>query len=292
MGYQKYKIFKTIVAIVLLACTGFSHPKSIRRPTNIDAWKSIKHVVVIVLENTSPTLAGSQPYLKELKRKGASLEQFYAITHPSQPNYIAMIAGDTLGVTSDKDYTLNKEHLGDVLEGAGETWKVYAEGYPGNCYLEHKLGYYVRKHVPFLSFLNVISQAERCRKIVPASEFKNDIDNNRLPTYSMYVPDMLNDGHDTGVAYADKWLKRTFKPYFDNPTIMRDTLFIVTFDEDDRFHFNRIYTVLLGDSVKPGFASGRRYNHYSMLRTIEDIFELDDLGRNDLFAEPIVDIWR
>lgn len=293
MSLSKKTLLRVFVIFCLLNCAGYSKQVVPRLdPKEIEAWKNIKHIVVIVLENGNPVEAIKQPFLKELSKKGANFSQFYGVVHPSQPNYIAMVAGSTLGVTSNKNYDLKDEHLGDMLERAGKTWKVYAEGYPGNCFLEEELVHYKRKHVPLLSFTNVTKNPFRCNKIVPASQFDIDVASNSLPSYSMYVPDQLNDGHDTSLSYADAWLKRAFGAHLSNPALLQDTLFVITFDEDDMWHFNRIYTVMIGAGVKPRVESKRRYNHYSLLRTIEEIFQTDDLGRNDLWAEPIIDIWR
>jgi len=260
--------------------------------SQIAPWQSIKHVVIIILENGSPIEAQQQPFMNEISKKGANLKEYYGITHPSQPNYIAMIAGSTLGVRSDKNYDLKDEHIGDMLERAGKTWKIYAEDYPGNCFLKARSGNYARKHVPFLSFTNVQNDPTRCENVVAASQFDNDVANNSLKTYSMYIPNLLNDAHDTDLAYADSWFKKAFAKHFKNPQLLSDTLFIITFDEDDMKYNNRIYTVFLGAGVKPGVESIVHYDHYSMLRTVEEIFNLDDLGRNDLLAQPIMDIWK
>src|SRR5262245_25688821 len=174
------------------------------------ARPSFQKVFVVVLENTDYATALAQPFLADLAPRGALLTNFFAVTHPSQPNYIAMVAGSTYGVTSSGNVTLNVSHLGDLLEASGRSWKVYAEGYPGNCFLGTGSGKYVRRHVPFLSFLNVQADPTRCQRIVEASALASDIQNGTLPDYALYVPDLNNDGHDTGVAFAGQWLARAF----------------------------------------------------------------------------------
>jgi phospholipase C len=257
-----------------------------------NVWDDIKHVVIITLENGSPIEASKQPFLRDLMRRGASMANYYGVTHPSQPNYIAMVSGNTYNVHGDWNADLLGKTIADLLEAQGKTWKVYAEDYPSPCFLGESHGIYVRKHVPFLSFVNVQTDPSRCSKIVPATEFSLDQAQNQLPHYSFYVPNLENDGHNTGLAYTSRWLKNTFEPYFANEQLMKETLFIVTFDEDDWFHGNRIYTVFLGAGVKPGYTSNVRYDHYNMLKTVEEIFKLGNLAQHDLFAEPIWDIWQ
>lgn len=153
-------------------------------------------------------------------QKRRFVNEFFALTHPSQPNYIGLIAGDTLGVDSDDNYDLDQTMLGDLLNKAGKTWKVYAEDYPGNaqnCYLERRQNTFVRKHVPFLSFTSVQNDLKKCANIVPAEKhFTKDIAANALPTFSLYIPNMDNDGHDTDAAYADRALRNVFSPIVAN----------------------------------------------------------------------------
>lgn len=260
------------------------------------AWKNIDHVIVVVLENTDYEQALKQPFQTLLTSHGALLTNYFALTHPSQPNYIGLIAGDMLGVDSDANFDLNTTMLIDLLEKAGKTWKVYAEDYPGdaeNCFLQSRRGLYVRKHVPFLSFKSVQNNPKKCSNIVSAQKhFTKDLAAGALPTFSFYVPNLDNDGHDTSPAFADRALQKVFAPLIAKASIMSRTLLIVTYDEDDKGAGNQVYTLLVGSSVRPGFRSSVKYNHFSLLRTIEEIFNLGTLGRYDATASPILDnIW-
>lgn len=247
----------------------------------------------MILENTRYDEAMRQPFLKELARRGALLENFSAVAHPSLPNYIALVAGSAYGITSDHNVTLDKPHIGDLLDAKGVSWKVYAEGYPGGCFLKAEDGDYARKHVPFLSFRDVQTDPARCARIVKASELKSDLDSRNLPRWSLYIPDQKNDGHDTGVAYADRWLSDTFGPLLKDPKFMRGMLFIVTFDEGHGYYNgNHVATILLGDAVRPGAVSDAAYNTYSLLRLGEDVLGLGSLGEGDAHASAITGIWR
>lgn len=249
-------------------------------------------VFIVVLENEGADQSLSQPFLGELAKKGAYFNEFYAVTHPSQPNYIAMTAGDTFSIFHDGNVTLDVRNILDLLEEKGKTWKVYADGFPGGCYLGSSTGKYVRKHVPFLSFKNVQTRPERCARIVDGTELIRDILVDEIADFSFYVPDMDHDGHDTGVRYADDWLKQTFGPLLENPNFMKGMLFIVTFDEAGWFNSNRIYTAFYGDSVIPGKISNESYDFYSLLRTIEEGLGLGSLNRKDARATPMTGIWR
>jgi hypothetical protein len=253
---------------------------------------SFKKVFIIVLENTAAVTALQQPYLQSLRQTGAYLNQFFAVTHPSQPNYIALTSGSTNGVSGDGNVTLAVKHVGDLLDAKHLTWRVYAEGFPGPCFLGARSGTYVRKHAPFLSYQNVQRNAARCANIVNAAQLDQDIAAGTLADYSLYIPDLKNDGHDTGVSFADMWLRQAFEPKFTDPRFTYDMLVVVTFDEDDQGHGNHIYTVLLGESVLPGTTSETRYDFFNLLRTIEETFALGTLGKHDAKAAPITGVWK
>lgn len=253
-------------------------------------------IMTIVLENTNYAKALEQPFLASLAARGAILTDLSAEGHPSQPNYIALVSGSTHGVDSDGNVTLDARHIGDLLEAKGLKWKVYAERYPGNCFLGSGApGGYVRKHVPFLSFRDVQASPSRCARIVKASALWDDVRNGTLPDYSLYIPDEKNDGHNTGVSYADHWLETTFGPLLRDPRFMKGMLLVVTFDESrHRFlpFFNGVLTVVVGDSVVSGSKSDRSYSHYSLLRLVEDRFGLGNLGAEDAKAPAITGIWK
>lgn len=252
-----------------------------------------KKVLVIVLENTDYKTALKQPYLSHLIRQGAIFKNFSAESHPSLPNYVAMISGDTYGIRDDDDYILKAEHLGNLLEKKGLSWKNYAEDYPGNCFKGSTYALFARKHVPFLSFENVLNNPKECAHVVNSSQFQKDIDSGSLPTFAMYIPNLNNDGHNTDTAFADRWLKKEFGGKLDDPNFLKDNLVVITFDESlDYKGPNQILTLFLGSNVRAGSVVATPENHYDVLRTIEDNFELGNLGRGDSKAKPITGIWK
>ena len=277
-----------ILCIYVFAC----NPTYCVKYTRPKSWQNIKHIVVVVLENTKFKDAQAQPFLGGLAKKGALLTNYKAITHPSQPNYIAMISGNTHGVVNNTDQSLDKLQLGDLLEYAGKSWKAYAEGYPGNGYLGTKSGRFVRKHVPFLSFKSIQNSPTRLANIVDAWEFFKDQKYNTLPDFAMLIPDQDNNGHDTNAARASYSMNTLLSSMINDPEIMKKTLLVITYDEDDGTDGNLVYTVLLGAGVKVGFNSNQDYNHYSLLKTIEEIYQIGNLGENDRNAEIILDIWN
>lgn len=280
-----------VLALILaLALPRPASAAGTQRPAKASA-SAFSKVLVIVLENTDYDKAAAQPFMTGLAARGATLTGYNGVAHPSQPNYVAMIAGDTLGVKDDKSVDLSGRHLGDLLDAKGLSWGVYAEGYPGGCFLGEKSGKYARKHVPFLSFTSVQKNPEKCARVQDASALDADAAAGRLPAFSLYVPDLDDDGHDTGVAVADRWLAAFLGPKFDDADFMNGLLVVVTFDESASKTNSRILTILLGAAVKPGSESAAAYDHYSLLRTIENGLGLGDLGRKDSSAAAIDGVW-
>ena len=260
---------------------------------------SFKKVFIVVLENTEAEDALQQPYHQKLKNEGAYLGNFFALVRGSLPNYIAMVSGDTHGVDGDSA-DVNARTIVDLLKAKRMTWKSYAEDYPGNCFTGAKSTahgtHYVRKHEPFINFKTIRDDPERCKLIVPATELQKDIDRDSVPTYSLYIPNTRNNGHDTGVKDADAWLKQTFAPLIEpkDSKFMKDMLFVVTYDEGKKGPQgkNHIYTVLRGASVIPGKVSDTRYTFYNLLKTLEETLGLGTLTANDKNAEPITGVWK
>jgi hypothetical protein len=249
----------------------------------------VQHVVTVVLENTDYEQAIAQPFLAQLARNGGLLTNYSAVAHPSQPNYFALTAGSTFGASNDR-VTLNARHIGNLIEAKGGSWKAYAEQYRGQCDTGTQSGNYVRRHEPFISFQDVQGNPARCQRIVNAAQFQSDVAQGTLPNYALYVPDLKNDGHDTGVGRADRWLASTFGPLLQDPRFRRNTLLVVTFDEGQRG--NHVYTVVSGDAVAPGSTSSAAYDHFSLLRTTEQVLGVGNLGQADATAPVITGIWQ
>jgi phosphoesterase family protein len=275
-------------------------------------------VLIVVLENGDYEVAVKDKNLSALAEHGASFSNFHALFHPSYPNYLAMVAGTDFGIHGrgrmfadlQVDFPNDAAHhtIADRLIAVGLDFKAYAEELPpGTCPFhiheqraaKNKVGGYVRRHVPSMSFREV--QQKWCDHVVRVDSTKDDNWFTRdaqkgLVAYSMYTPNMKNDGHDTNVAVAGEWVKKFLDKTFPEK-LRQGTLVIVTFDESDRNGDNRIFTLFLGDMVKEASQQdpavlGRHYTHYNVLRTIEDNFGLEPLTDNDRTAAPITGIWK
>jgi len=290
--------------------------------------KHFDHVLVVVLENQNYESTIQSDFFNSLAAKGASFTNFGNLYHHSYPNYLAMIAGsdfDThkrLNSDGQVDFKDDSDHrtIGDLLN-----WKNYAEDYPSSPndqkpFLGSSSGRYARKHVPFLSFQQV--QTKSFHNVVEVdthskdNAFVTDIRNfvadpqkHPLPEYMFYSPNLDDDGHDPvfnapkGLKKSSDWLYNFLTSWLNfDPTTwlpkdeaLKRTLVIITYDESEgNKKPERIYTVFLGDMVTPQKVSDA-YDHYSVLRTIEDNFGIaqplhKDSG--DGTAPIITGVWK
>jgi hypothetical protein len=281
--------------------------------------RQFEHVLVIVLENQDYDEVMRHDYFRDLAGRGALFTHYNGLFHPSYANYLALVGGKYFGTVKDdqRDIPAAERTIADLLEARGLTWRQYAEGYPGGCYTGKSASgsLYERKHVPFMSFLSVTKNPARCGAVVPARE----LDRKNLPAFALYSPDMCHDGHDicgtilaraqgwlgtipgaNRVGFANRqldqaaaWLQAFLEPLLADPQVMKDTLVVVTFDESQDSAHNHIYTVFLGGMVERGARVAACYDHYNLLRTIEDDFALGTLGAEDATSVPMVEgIWR
>eukprot|EP01123_Difflugia_compressa_P015163 TRINITY_DN8385_c0_g1_i1.p1 TRINITY_DN8385_c0_g1~~TRINITY_DN8385_c0_g1_i1.p1 ORF type:complete len:272 (+),score=45.41 TRINITY_DN8385_c0_g1_i1:96-911(+) len=250
----------------------------------VTAGKWFDHIFIIQFENHAYDEVIKDPNFSKFRSLGTIFTDYYAITHPSQPNYWCQVAGDHFGYNTDSSVDLPYTNLVDLFDAQGITWKGYDENLPGECYSGTSSGKYYRKHNPFISFDNIRKNATRCARIVDSKVLDTDLAQGTLPQYSYFTPNIDDDAHDTSIAFAGVWLNGFLTPRLAKfPT---GTLFVVTWDEDDYTEGNQIDTFIWGSMIRPGGFDKNPYNHYSLLRTVEDNWNLGNLGRNDASATP------
>ena len=245
------------------------------------------HTVVVVMENHSyADIIGNRaaPFINELTRRGALFTHSSAITHPSEPNYLALFSGSTQGVTDDGcPNRFTAPNLAAGLIRAGKTFAGFAEDLPGPGSPVCSAGDYARKHVPWADFGNVPGSVSLPFTSFPAPAFA------RLPSVSFVIPNLCHDMHDCSVAAGDAWLRANIGPYADW-AMRHDSLLILTWDEDDGSQANHITTIFAGQMVRPG-----RYadpvTHYTVLATIEAAYTLPR-DAQAATAAPITNAWR
>jgi acid phosphatase len=266
----------SLYALALLWCAASAFAQPLPRPD---------HIVIVVEENKAyAQVIGNPdaPYINSLATRGALFTRSYGVTHPSQPNYLALFSGSTHGLASNAcPLELGGGNLGGALLARGLSFASYSESMPETGFEGCVHGAYRRKHNPAANWRELAAYN------LPFSAFPQDYA--QLPTVALVVPDQDNDMHDGSVARADVWLDRHIEPYA-QWAIKHNSLLIVTWDEDDGSADNRVATLFAGPMVKRG-SSAQRINHYSILRTVEEMYGLPHLG-NSADAQPVRDVWR
>ena len=251
------------------------------------------HVVILIMENHGyEDIIGNAdaPYINSLAQENASLTASYGLIHPSQPNYIMLYSGSNQGVTNNNvpaGIPWSTPNLGASLLQAGLTFRAYSDGLPSVGYLGASSGAYQKKHAPWTNWQGTGNNQTPSSKHRPFTDFPTDFNN--LPTVSFVVPDQNHDMHDGTVAEGDAWVENNLSAYV-TWAKTNNSLFILTFDEDDGDNLNHVVTLFAGEMVEPG-SYNTTHNHYDLLRTIEEIYELPYAG-NSATATTITEVWK
>ncbi len=289
-------------------------PTRVPKPTNTPVPSiyqgkvpNFDHIVLIVLENESyQTIIGSPllPNLNNLARQNVLLDNYFARAHPSLPNYISLVSGDTQKITSDCiTCFVNAPNLADEIEASGRTWKSYEESMPSPCFIGDA-NPYAQKHDPFIYFDDIRTNQARCQQsIVPLTQLDTDLAKNQLPDFSFITPNMCNNGHNCSMQVADKWIGQMVATLQSSPALGKNSLIIITFDEaatDTTASCcgmpakagGRVSTILISPLAKQGYVDNAPYSHFSLLKTILAAWGLPDRAKTKMpETQPIVNPW-
>jgi acid phosphatase len=312
--------------ILLVMVAAFVGLKYSHAASNPERQFVVKHVIVILLEskNESFVLGNKDaPYINNILVPNYSItDDYYSVAHPSLPNYIAITSGSTFGVRNNSLLvdSLPYKNIVDLLAEHDITWKAYMEsimtvnGSCGGAFLsEAKETYgYVSKHNPFAYYTDIMNNKTRCRQIVPLSQFSADLANNQLPGFSFITSNIMDDGHTappnatacapsgTSLQCADNWLSRFLPPIINSPEFA-NTIVFITWDahhesapmnQTTTSPNNRVLLIAVSPDSREGYVDNTTfYSHYSLLATIERIYGLGNLGRNDSTANVLSNLF-
>jgi phosphatidylinositol-3-phosphatase len=231
-----------------------------------------QHVVWIVMENKSYSQvigSSSAPYENGLANQCGLATNYFAITHPSLPNYIAMTSGSPQGITDDNapsSHPLSVASIFSQLPGGGSG--SLEESMPSNCALSSS-GQYAVKHNPQTYYTNV-------RTDCGVTNVPLGTTSNISRRFTFLTPNMCDDTHDCSIATGDNWLKG-FIPKLTSSLEYQSgsTAIFLTWDEDDFTTVNQIPLIVISPSTAAGTKSGTKFNHYSLLRTTEEMLGLN-----------------
>ncbi|MDQ6929118.1 MAG: alkaline phosphatase family protein [Candidatus Eremiobacteraeota bacterium] len=298
--------------VLLLALAGIAGRASAAPLPKVD------RIVVIVLENQEATsiLTGDPaqsktPLLRAIARHQRIAANYFGIRHPSEPNYVSMIGGDTFGFDSDagscftrkiklKCHKTDARNLVDDLESKHISWTALMQSMPSPGFLGGDYFFntsYAEKHNPFIFFSNIAQNKERMSHIRPMSDpgsIKPVLANAaNAPRFLYVVPDLCHDMHgatrclekDELYKNSDAYVAALIKNILAAPAFTDNSAIVVTFDEGTSdggccgLHSGggRVATIVI--KKRPGvFRSNVSYNHYSLLTTVETVWGLKLLG--------------
>jgi len=303
--YQKLTI--GLVVVLLVGFIGYGvhryYPKhnqinqtKISQPTpKVIANKSqtnqakVSHIFIIMDENQPyANIVGnpSAPYLNYLINKYSLATNYFAITHPSLPNYLAVTSGSTDGITTDCNppsagCEVSVDNIANQIVASGRTWREYAESMPSNCYTYND-GNYATKHNPFIYYSNIINNKSYCQEhVVPYNQLANNLQHlSTTPDYAFITPNLCNDMHNCSISSGDDWLKSNVPVILNSKAFTEQkSLLVITWDEG-YVGDNHIATIFAGSAAKLHYQSNSSYNHYSLLHTIEYLWDLKPLTSN------------
>ena len=277
-------------------------------------------VFVIMLENKNSTeIYGNSnaPFLNQLAAQHTIADHYFGVRHPSLPNYIALIGGDTFGVDNDcpddikpcQNKVGNAPNLVDGLEAKGKTWKAYEEDMPNPCYLGNDAGgagKYAAKHNPFVYFADIRTNAARCNRMVPLTQFDTDMAGGQMPDFVWITPNLIHDMHDgceasvnDCIRNGDQWLASFVPKILSSPAYQQGGELVITWDEAESINTagccnslavgGDIATLILMPNDVPGSHIAATVTHYNLLRTLEDRWGLMRVGHSaDAGVAPLL----
>lgn len=241
------------------------------RQAGAPAWE---HVVWVVLENHGPaSVAANAPYLSSLGSKCASATNYWARTHPSLPNYIALTSGSRQGIADSGVPSEHPLNVDNIFSQLGTNWRTLAQSMPSNCYKQNS-GAYVARHNPATYYTNLGGACASQDVPLPS---KPDLS----AKFTLIVPDNSHNGHDVSMAVADNWLAGYLPKVLDSREYRAGkTAVFVLFDEDDGAGDveNNVNLFVLSPSTPVAGRDGTRLTHYSALRATEEMLGLGLLG--------------
>ncbi len=277
--------------------TTTSPPTTTAAPAGAEGVPAFGHVFVVLMENLSAAGATSVASIAALAARYESTTDWYAVSHPSLPNYLALVSGSTWGVSSDCTSCLqNGATIATQLEGAGISWDAYFGGMPGPCFLgpQSSDGSYAMKHDPFAYFTDIRSSPALCAHLQPLASLTPLLSGpaTSVPRFVWVTPTMCDSGHDCPASTAGAWLSGFVHAVTASAAWRTGGLLVVTWDEgsDDSGIASatgapgtsgggRVLTLVAAPGVPAGRVVGGPFDHYSLLRTVEDAFGLPRLGQ-------------
>jgi hypothetical protein len=273
-------------------------------------WTGTVFTIVMENHNASEIIGNPQaPYMNGMAKAGAVAAGYHdSYVHPSEPNYIWMVAGENFGILNDADPSASnviqsQSHIADQIERAGLSWKTYQESMGQPCGLASH-GTYAVKHNPFAFFADVngwdgsaFHPSSRCTDhVVDYSALDTDLASGALPDYVFITPNLQHDMHDGTIEAADAWLAAEVPKLLASPRYQNGGAIFLIWDEGSNGGDNPPF-IVMSPNARPGFVSQVDYDTSSYLKTVQAMLGVEPLpcgaaadtvsSMDDLFTAPV-----
>ncbi len=312
--------------LILVLVTSVVGKTQVVVTNSVSVQDLFNYVVIILMENhplnysTFPTgIIGnpSAPFITSFAKNYSLATDYFALSDGSLPNYIALTSANVTSVNPDcmapgPGCSTNSLNIVDRIESSGRTWKAYMEDYSGGC---NGTGtpLYLAFHNPFVFYTDITSNSTRCGRIVSANLGHSGLPDNQLiadlnstvtaSNYMWLTPNGCDSSHDNLnstcspdlVANGDTYLSQLV------PQILKSTIFrtqraglFIVFDEPTACGYNQcpVPAIWSGPIIKPKYTSNNYYTHYSLLTTLESVWNLQPMTLNDQSAPAMVEFFR
>jgi len=294
-GVAAFGALALAAALSLIGCAGSGHAVASELPRHAAHVKPSRRsrFVLVVLENREfGEVIGSSPYIDGLANRYALATGYYAITHPSLPNYIALVSGATRSIASDcTECTAHGPLLVEELEASHVSWGAYMQGLPRPCFLGAEAGEYVKKHDPFLYFPQVVDDPRRCDRVQPLAYLTAQLKAGTLPSFVWITPGLCADGHNCGNGSVEDFLKPLVNLIL--PALGPRGTLAITWDEGATDNGcckvaagGRVALLLVGPRVRPHLRLSTPADHYSLLALIARSFGVRPPGEAACSCTP------
>src|SRR3954453_10817146 len=247
-----------------------------------------RRIALIVLENRSyGQIIGNRraPYINSLARRGALATHYYAIAHPSLPNYVALTTGGHAEVNSDcATCGADGRNLVNQLDAAGISWRAYFESLRGRATAAYVKGASYNRHYNPFVYSESVSPGDLSSKTTDFAGLRRDLAAQTLPRFSWIAPNIFHDGHTSKLAAVDRYTARLV------PEVLKALgphgLLLLTWDEGRPSDASgahgsgggHVPLIAVGPAARAGARVAVRANHYALLKTIEAMLHLGRLG--------------
>ena len=259
------------------------------RPTG---WTGTVFTIVMENKSRSQIVGNSEaPFINQLISQNALAAGYHdSYVHPSEPNYLWLVAGENFGILNDNDpgasnHVASTSHLVDQLEAAGLSWRSYQESMGDSCGLSSH-GEYAAKHDPFVYFDDVngwdgksVHPTQRCiDHVVDYSVFDADLASGKLADYVFITPNLIDDMHDGSVNDGDKWLSHEVPKILGSDAFNNGGVLFLLWDEGGGYpQADDPPFIAISGNAKRGYVSQTAYDGSSYLKTVQTILGVDAL---------------